>query len=453
MRILHVASGFPPSAVAGVEQYTHMLTHQQVGRHNVAVFCREYAPDLPEYAVQDETLNGLNVRRVVNNFRRVSNLRSHYRNLDIEKLFQRYLAEIRPDIVHFQHCFGLSAGLPSVVRAKGIPCVLTLHDYWYICPTTRLLTRDLTLCDGPHHGADCRQCLGVTVQVSTFLHRIPLYPQIRDAVIPHGLQRKLLAQLEGVRPTETHATDGIPKAFVERVDFMRGVLNSASRLLVPSSFCRHVYVDFGVRDGLIQVLPEGLELERWQHIPPRTASPALRFGYIGGLSAHKGVDVLLQAFRELPQRDIQLRVFGAGAPGEPFEKRLRDGAAGDARIHFHGRYRNQDLPGLLAEIDVIVIPSRWHETFSIVTREALLAGAAVIAADVGAIPEVIVNNENGLLVPPADKDALKQALTRLADDRSLVERLSEGAHATPVTGIEAHALKLESIYREVLGKT
>jgi len=435
MKILHVANGFPPTAIAGVEQYTRSLAREQMQRHDVSIFCREYAPGLAEYTILDEKLEGLAVRRVVNNFRQVSGLETHYRNPVIEESFREYLQEKLPDIVHFQHCIGLSAGLPAVASQIDIPFVLSLPDYWYICPTTRLLTRDMAICPGPHHGADCRQCMGSTVRASGLLHRLPFYPQIRDALIPQKLQHKVLSWLEQVPPP----SGPIPQPFLRRMRFMQQTLNTASRLLALSDFCRQVYLDYGVRPEAIRTLSWGLNLERWQQMPPTKPSPNLRFGYIGALSAHKGVDVLVRAFRRLSNAGVELHLFGFAVPNDPFVKRLKKIAAGDPRVHFRGRYENQQLPELLAAIDVIVVPSRWHETFSLVTREALLARLPVVASRVG-----------GLLVPPSDESALAAALARLADDRALAARLAQAAASTPITSLQAHALEIEAVYREVL---
>lgn len=450
MRIIHVVNGFPPTAIAGVEQYAHALAREQMQRHDVSVFCREYAPDLAEYTVLDENQAGLPVRRVVNNFRQVSSLETHYRNSAIENLFGAYLQEIRPDIIHFQHCIGLSAGLPAIARETGIPFVLSLPDYWYICPTTRLLTRDMTLCPGPHHGADCRRCLGSAIQASTLLHRLPFYPRVRDALIPDRVRHNVLAWLEQLRPAAQPAGGPIPRPFVRRMRFMRQTLNTASCLLALSDFCGQVYLDYGVRPEAIRALPWGLNLDRWQAMPSQKPSPNLRFGYIGALSAHKGVDVLVRAFRQLSNADVELHLFGFGVPNDPFAARLNKVAAGDSRIHFRGRYENRRLPELLAGIDVVVVPSRWHETFSLVTREALLAGLPVVASRVGGIPEAITDGVNGLLVPPSDEAALAAALARLVSDRALVARLAQAAASTPVTSIKAHALEIEAIYQKVL---
>jgi glycosyltransferase involved in cell wall biosynthesis len=450
VRIVHVANGFPPTAIAGVEQYTHALARQQMQRHRVAVFCREYAPERAEYSVRDEEQAGLPVRRVVNNFGRASGLETHYLDPTIEKLFAAYLREMRPDVVHIQHCVGLSAGLPAVAGEAGVPFVLTLPDYWYICPTTRLLTRDMALCPGPHHGADCRQCLGATVQVSGLLHRIPFYAQVRDALAPAGVQHRVLRWLARARPAAPPAGRPIPPPFARRMRFMQQTLNAAPRLLALSDFCRRVYLDYGLRPEAIRTLPWGLDLDRWQQPPRREPAANLRFGYIGALAAHKGVDVLLRAFRRLPRPDVALHLFGFAVPDDPFTARLQSDAGGDPRIHFRGRYDNARLPELLAGIDVVVVPSRWHETFSLVTREALLAGRPVIASRVGGIPDAIADGVNGLLLPPSDEAALTAALARLADDPALLARLAQAAASTPVKSIQAHALEVEAVYREIL---
>jgi glycosyltransferase involved in cell wall biosynthesis len=450
MRIVHVANGFPPTAIAGVEQYTNTLAREQLQHHDVAVFCREYAPDLADYTVLNENQDGLSIQRIVNNLRSVSSLETHYRNTTIETLFRTYLQGMHPDVVHFQHCIGLSAGLPAVAREMGIPFVLSLPDYWYICPTTRLLTREMALCPGVHHGVDCRRCLGATLQISSLLHRFPFYAQIRDAVVPVRLQHRILDRLEQVRPAAQSADNPVAEPFARRMRFMQQMLSAAPRLLALSEFCAQIYRDFGVRPETIRVLPWGLDRDRWQHMPLRKPSRRLRFGYIGGLSTHKGVGVLVRAFRQLSNPDVELHLFGFKVPNDSFAARLKKDTGKDARIHFRGRYENRQLPQLLANIDVIVVPSRWHETYSLVTREALLAGLPVIASRVGAIPEVIADGVNGLLVSPSDEAALAAALIRLASDRALVVRLAQAAASTPVTSIKDHAPAVEAVYQEVL---
>jgi glycosyltransferase involved in cell wall biosynthesis len=453
VKILQVSNGFPPTAVAGAEQYTYAISHALSRRHEVYVFCHERAPDQAEYTLIDQEMDGLRVRRVVNNFRDVSSFEDLYVNPGIERLFEEYVDLVHPDLIQFQHCIGLSANLPNITARRDIPFTITLLDYWYICPTVKLLTQDLALCPGPHQGADCRRCFGPAFDVWSRLHRIPGYETLRDRLVPQWLHSLALRWLETSplsRKTcaseAAQGTDGTAASpFVRRMQSMRTMLNLAPRLLAPSHFVREMYTGYGVPGDHILVVPWGLDKHRWTHQLPRARVPQLRFGYIGTLQPAKGVDILVRAFHRLDDDQVELRLHGGGKPDDPFVDRLT--RVQDPRIHFLGRYDNLRLPELLARVDVVVIPSIWHETFSLVAREALLAGLPVIASAVGALPEVIVDNVNGLLVPPSDEDALHEAMARLVDDRALLARLKPSAPA--VTDIRDHADELERIYKEL----
>ena len=447
MRILQVSNGLPPTAVAGAEQYTYTISRALSRRHEVYVFCHERAPDQAEYTLIDQEMDGLRVRRVVHNFRDVSSFEDLYVNPNVERLFEEYVQQVRPDLIQFQHCIGLSANLPRIAARRDIPFTITLLDYWYICPTVKLLTPDLALCPGPHRGADCRQCFGPAFDAWARLHRIPGYETLRDRLVPRWLQSLVLRQLETARPPKkTRETDdAVAPRFIRRMLAMQETLGLAPRLLAPSHFVREMYTDYGVPGDRIVVVPWGLDKRQWSSTPPHANAPQLRFGYIGTLQAAKGVDILVRAFNRLDSDQVELRLHGGGKPDDPFADRLM--RVRDPRIHFLGRYDNRRLPELLAQVDVVVIPSIWHETFSLVAREALLAGLPVIASAVGALPEVIVDNVNGLLVPPSDEDALHQAMARLIDDRGLLTHLEPSA--TAVIDIHDHVDELERIFKDL----
>ena len=108
-------------------------------------------------------------------------------------------------------------------------------------------------------------------------------------------------------------------------------------------------------------------------------------------------------------------------------------------------------PHILRRIDLLVIPSLWHETFSIVAREALLSGTPIVASEVGAIPEVVRSGQNGLLVPAGDTDSLHHALHSLSTNRDLLARLRDGTllSAKEITGMKDHVRKVELIYQSM----
>ena len=104
------------------------------------------------------------------------------------------------------------------------------------------------------------------------------------------------------------------------------------------------------------------------------------------------------------------------------------------------------LPGILNQLDVLLIPSVWHETFSFVTREAVLAGLPVIASRMGGIPAAIDDGVNGLLLPPEDVDAWVGAMQRVVEDRELVAAFHRAQLSRHVKPMDQHAAELVQLY-------
>ena len=453
MRILQVTNGYPPTATAGVEQYTRQLSRGLSAHHDVRIFCRESNPEQDDYDLLDEPFEGLPVRRVVNDFQQVSQIADFYLDRRIESIFEQTLQEWQPDLVHFQHCIGLSASLLEAAARAGIPHLLTLHDYWFLCSRVQLLHRRGHICPGPVENVDCARCAPPPTDLfrpvkGTRLHRV-LRLRLNERV-----KQGILAAQGGLARYLT-AIHGEPARlqYQERYRYMVSLLANTPLMLTPSRFTRGVFVRHGVPQASIEVLPLGLDLGPWRgadHSQP-VHGAGLRVGYLGTLLQHKGVEILVRAFRRLAQPGSTLAIHGSVAPNDPFGSRLRQLVGDDPRARLMGRYHQQDLPRILGGIDVVVIPSLWHETFSIVAREALLSGTPVIASHVGALPEIIHDGQNGLLVPAGDVEALHATLHRLSTDPHLLARLRQGARlsAPRIKSMEDHIDEVEERYRRL----
>jgi glycosyltransferase involved in cell wall biosynthesis len=215
---------------------------------------------------------------------------------------------------------------------------------------------------------------------------------------------------------------------------------------VPRSKVEVVYnaVRFGRRPQ-----PTDRETARFAlKLPP----DALVLGTLGRLTEQKGQRLLLQAVAALASDFPDLVLFLAGAG--PLRDDLEDDAAqlglGD-RVRFLGLRR--DRPTLYAAMDLFVLPSRW-EGLSLALVEAMGAGRAVVATDVGGNPEVVHDGRTGLLVPPNDVGALGDAIGVLARDRDLRASLGDAAAADARArfSIERHVAQLSALYRRGLAE-
>jgi glycosyltransferase involved in cell wall biosynthesis len=200
------------------------------------------------------------------------------------------------------------------------------------------------------------------------------------------------------------------------------------------------YIRFGIEPA-----PAGLP----QRVHDATAP--LRLGYTGQLAAHKGVNLLVEAFTGLrTTRPVELHIHGFGTPeAEATVRRL----AGDhPQIHFHGRYANADRWQILAGLDVCVVPSIWYENAGTVALEALAAGVPVVVARTGGVYETVTDGVHGLHVEPGNVEALRAQLQRLVDDPALVVRLQQGVRENPVRSSEEEMDEVAQLYSRVLSR-
>src|SRR5262249_34067544 len=150
-------------------------------------------------------------------------------------------------------------------------------------------------------------------------------------------------------------------------------------VLALTDYMRAELVRGGLDPARIEVLPVGIENADLLGLPPAESSGErpLRFGYFGVLAKHKGVHVLVEAFRRATMH-AQLR--SAGSPTDrPYVEHARQRALA-AGAEWHGAYERAELPRLLSETDVVVVPSTWVENQPLVVREAFSARRPVIAS-------------------------------------------------------------------------
>lgn len=183
----------------------------------------------------------------------------------------------------------------------------------------------------------------------------------------------------------------------------------------------------------------------------RAAPPRILF--VGNLVEGKGTAVLLDAFAKLRRQgiDCRLRIVGGGV--EEARLRARAAAAGVAdHIEWAGFVPHDRIAGEYAAATVVVLPSRGQgEGLGLVLGEALLSGTAVVGTPAGGIPEVVIDEQTGLIARDGDADHLAAQLSRVLTDRTLRERLTAAgeAHAGSLFAPDRAAAAFEALYREV----
>lgn len=410
VHILHVIHQYLPEKIGGTELYTQTLARHQVAQgHAVAVFTPANTNQLPG------TDNGLRVYRIPLGERNPTAVfRSSFHHPALDQAFARVLAQERPDVVHIQHLMGLPLSLVGHIRRAGIPMVLTLHDYWYVCANAQLLTNyDETVCDGPRWWLNCAHCALARLGHQ---HAYPLIPA--------------LAPL-----------------FAYRHGRLQPILRQAAALIAPTHFTANIYKQMNVPPEHLHVIPHGIDVPT--SLPPRPPHDGLHIAYIGGIAPQKGVHVLVTAVNALPADGLRLTIYGDLAAFPEYAAGLQQQAAHPG-ITFAGQLPHAHLWAALADVDLVVVPTLWYETASLIVQEAFAAGVPVVASDIGVLPERVRPGINGLLFPPGDVVALQNNLRQLKDQPQRLAALRAGIE--PVFTIADHVAAVAAVYTAALNK-
>ena len=207
---------------------------------------------------------------------------------------------------------------------------------------------------------------------------------------------------------------------------------------------REVETLLGLRAGSVQTIHNGVPDLRVR--TTRTVVPSPIVGTVARLEQQKGIDVLLHAFGEV--EGATLVVVGDGSERDHLQA-LAARLGIDARVTWEGWSEN--ARSYLPSFDVFVLPSRF-EGFPLVVLEAQLAQTAVVATDVGSVPETVIDGETGLLVPADDPDALGAAIRRLVGDAELRRTLAERGRRLVLARYTAEHMTraFRKLYDEVL---
>jgi glycosyltransferase involved in cell wall biosynthesis len=191
--------------------------------------------------------------------------------------------------------------------------------------------------------------------------------------------------------------------------------------------------DLGLDHRVIRVAHNGVPLRQGDPLPVRhefsLRPDELVLLAVGNLEPRKGHAILLRALARLVRGGLQRpwRLLIAGGRGGPEAEGLHAFIREhDMASRVHVLTHRVDVPDLQAAADVFVMPSLW-EGLPLALLEAMVAGRAVIASDTSGIPEAVTNEVEGLLVPPADEEALSRALERVLTDGALCAALGRAA--------------------------
>ena len=314
------------------------------------------------------------------------------------------LAEFPADVAHV-HCIyhHLSPSVLPLLKARGIPVVLTAHDLKIACPAYKML----------NDGGVCEACKGGRVW----------------NVVTHRCVRGGLA---------TSAVVGVESALAKAAGLYR---KNLARVVTPSRFYRDKLIEWGWAPEQLAYIPNYVDAAA---VVPQFA-PGAYFLYFGRLAPEKGVSTLIRA---AVSAGVPLKVVGTG----PLEAELKRVAQGTA-VEFLGYQSGDALWDLVRGCRAVVLPSEWYENAPMSVLEAYAHGKPVIGAEIGGIPEMIRPGETGWLFPSQEAAALAQVLVEARGTRdevlSLMGRAARSTVESEFTRAR-YASEMQSLYETLM---
>jgi len=327
-------------------------------------------------------------------------------SFEAARKLRQLIRDTKPDLAHLQNIYHqLSPSILKVLKEEKIPTVQTIHDYAYLSPSYGLFD----------HGVVCER-----VKPRKY-YRAVLHKCVKNSVMASCLDAFAY---------RVHATFGLDERLV-------------GRLIAPSEFVKNKFAEWGKNVFRMEVLPHWIDATRYAP----EYSPGAEIVYVGRLSEEKGIGILLAAMEKIPE--IRLKVIGTG----PMEKQLKDFCqlAGLKNVRFLGQLRHTEVMEEIGKSCFVVVPSLFYEPFGYLAIEAACMGKAVIASRVGGLPELVKDNETGVLVPPGDAKALASAIAKLADDEPTIRAMGKAARAIVESRFkpDEYYKKLMEIYTSV----
>ncbi|MEQ1729815.1 MAG: glycosyltransferase, partial [Vicinamibacterales bacterium] len=408
----------------------------------VLVLTRESDQERPEFDVRETLHRGVRVLRINNTFRNVRSFEESYTQPRLATIAADVIDAFAPDVAHIHHLTCLSTRVPELLRSRGVPCFMTLHDYWLLCHRGQLLDRDCRSCPTP--GA-CGNCVDERAAVPATLGMAAALVRRVEPHLPSA-GRTAVRAFGTMLATGASGDEDVRRVAAARLAHMREVSSHVARFYAPSVHLRDTFIAAGYPAERIERSPYGLDVNRFTPRSAREHARPLRIGFIGSLMVSKAPHVLLEAFRRLPHGSATLDLFGAYVPyhGNDSYRAVLEPLLRTPGVTLHGWLAETDMHRAYASIDLLVVPSIWPENSPLVIHEAFLAGVPVVASDLGGIPELVHHDENGLLFPAGDADALHAALMRLVSEPACLATL--GAHGTAVRTIEDDARAMRANY-------
>jgi glycosyltransferase involved in cell wall biosynthesis len=383
---------------------------RQVGNHEVINFAMKHPFNLPsrysEFFVSEiDLIEEMKKNKIRSGFKV---LRKTIYSTESKKKLEELLKKYPVDIAHINTIHGhITPSIFHTLKARNIPIVWTLHDYFLLCPNTTFYSGDRV----------CEKCKDGK-----------FYNVIINKCRKKSFAASFMVMLE------------------EYIHRLMGFLNITDFFVVPSNFLREKLIEYGFPPKKVVHIPYLIDCKKFK-------ISLTNNGYIlysGRLSYEKGIETLIKAVSLC--KDIKLLIAGDG----PIRLKLEDLTKNfiPDKVEFLGYLDRESLKKIIKGAMFVVVPSQWYENFPYSILESFAFGKPVVGSNIGGIPELVKEGETGLLFEPGNSVELAEKISYLVNNTGKIKEMGLQAKklVEKTCNSEMHYKKVLEVYEKALKK-
>ena len=420
MKILHYSLGLPPFRSGGLTKYSFDLIKGQARLENEVSLLYPGTINIKTKTkiVPNKGKYGINIYEIINPLpipllNGVKKPRYYYAKKD-ETYFYNWLKDKFFDVIHIHTIMGIPVEFLKAAKRLHIKMIYTTHDYYGICPKVNLIKKNSELCVTNENYSECKECC-----VNGFDYKKIILMQSKPYRIIKGtkLGNKTIKIIkkrsnkcndfdkESVNLEQSNLNEKVNiNEYKKLQEYYYNIFNLIDYYHFNSTITEMVYKRYlkNIKGKVINIthadIHDNREIKKFD-------AEKLRILFLGNELQYKGLPLLLESLKQMPKNKWKLNVYGT------------DKVMKSENITYHGKYSHDDLGNIFKESDVIILPSIWYETFSLVALEAYSFGVPIIMTDLIGFKDNIVDNLTGFIIS-ADSSSLSDKIRELLIDKN-----------------------------------
>jgi len=393
---------FVPNSFGGATIVAENMGELLKAKHgwDVTVLTTITKPELTAYSLIRYEIKGISVIAI--NLPPTLSFEQSYKHSDMKSVIKNVVCRVAPDVAHIHSIQHVGAEMLDVFKELNVPTALTVHDCWWICERQFMIKNNDTYCHQEKINLNiCARCTAD------------------------------------------------PQSTMTRFNYLTRQLSKADILLYPSAFQRALLIKNGAEEARSFVNKNGIIIPPAPYKKQSLATPTskVRFGFTGGPGPIKGLNLIKDVFTELDRDDYELVLVDAA-------QNINTTWRYDLDMDIQGKltiapaYNQNTMDDFFGNIDVLLFPSMWKESFGLTVREALARNVWVIASNGGGTVEDCVDGENSTIIPLLNNSQYLYDAVQKTFDKDWTSYINP--HIADLQTVEGQALELSTQLSKLL---